>query len=227
MHLQKEDNPFLGYRAIRYSLDRPEVFRVQLRALLRAGAEHHNIKIMLPLVTSVEEVRAARALLEECKAALKAEGLPFDENIALGIMMETPAASLIADLLAKEADFFSIGTNDLTQYTMAVDRGNAKVAALYTTFHPAVLRSIRHIIASAHAAHIPVGMCGEAAADPGMVPLLLAFGLDEFSVSASSVLATRKAIADWREADAIHTADEAMRLSDAAGIAGYLGAVGK
>lgn len=227
LHLQKEDNPFLGYRAIRYSLDRPEVFRVQLRALLRAGAEHHNIKIMLPLVTSVEEVRAARALLEECKAALKAEGLPFDENIALGIMMETPAASLIADLLAKEADFFSIGTNDLTQYTMAVDRGNAKVAALYTTFHPAVLRSIRHIITSAHAAQIPVGMCGEAAADPGMVPLLLAFGLDEFSVSASSVLATRKAIAGWREADAIHTADEAMRLSDAAGIAGYLGAVGK
>ncbi len=225
LNMEKEENPFLGYRAIRYSLDRPDVFRAQLRALLRAGAEHHNIKIMLPLVTSVEEVRSAKTLLEDCKAQLAKEGLPFDEKIPLGIMVETPAAALTSDLLARESDFFSIGTNDLTQYTMAVDRGNAKVENLYTTFHPAVLRSIRSIISAAKEAGIPVGMCGEAAADECMIPLLLAFGLDEFSVSASRVLATRKAIAGWRETAARHAAEEAMRLSDAAGIEGYLKAV--
>lgn len=225
LHMPKEDNPFLGYRAIRYSLDQPEVFRIQLRALLRAGADHHNIKIMLPLVTGVEEVRSAKTLLQECKIQLRREGLPCDENIALGVMIETPAAAVMADLLAKEADFFSIGTNDLTQYTLAVDRGNAKVESLYTPFHPAVLRSIRGIIAAAHEAGIPVGMCGEAAADPCMIPLLLSFGLDEFSVSAAAVPAVRKAIASWRETAARHTAEDALRLSDAAGILGYLKAV--
>lgn len=225
LHMDKEENPFLGYRAIRYSLDQPDVFRVQLRALLRAGAAHRNIRIMLPLVTGVDEVRAAKAILEDCKAQLKQEGLPFDDAIELGVMIETPAAALTADLLAREAAFFSIGTNDLTQYTLAVDRGNAKVEALYTTFHPAVLRSIRDIIKAAGQAGIPVGMCGEAAADPCMIPLLLSFGLDEFSVSASAVLATRKTIAGWRETDADHTASEALQLSDAAGIAGYLQAV--
>ena len=225
LHMEKEENPFLGYRAIRYSLDQPDVFRTQLRALLRAGAKYGNIRIMLPLVTGVDEVRAAKSILEDCKAALAKEGLPYDDAIQMGVMIETPAAALIADRLAREADFFSIGTNDLTQYTLAVDRGNAKVESLYTTFHPAVLRSIRHVIAEAKQAGIPVGMCGEAAADPPMIPLLLSFGLDEFSVSASAVLATRKTIAGWREADADHVAAEAMQLSDAAGIAGYLQAV--
>lgn len=220
--MAKEENPFLGHRAIRYCLDRPDLFKVQLRALLRAGAEEHNIKIMLPLVTSLEEVRQARTLLEQCKGELEAEGLPYDKDIALGIMVETPAAALIADLLAQESDFFSIGTNDLTQYTMAVDRGNAQVEKLYTTFHPAVLRSIRNVIQAAHEAKIPVGMCGEAAADPCLIPLLMHWGLDEFSVGVSSVLATRSRIHKWRSNETAQVAQEAMGLSTAAGIQGYL-----
>ena len=220
--MDKEENPFLGHRAIRYSLDRPDLYKVQLRALLRAGAELRNIKIMLPLVTSLEEIRGARALLEQCKSELESEGLPYDKDISLGIMVETPAAALIADLLAQESDFFSIGTNDLTQYVMAVDRGNAKVEKLYTTFHPAVLRSIRNVIQAAKQAGIPVGMCGEAAADPCLIPLLMSWGLDEFSVSASSVLATRARIHHWRSEEAGQVAQEAMSLSTAAGVQGYL-----
>ena len=220
--MDKEENPFLGHRAIRYCLDRPDLYKVQLRALLRAGAELRNIKIMLPLVTSLEEIRGGRALLEQCKSELEAEGLPYDKDISLGIMVETPAAALIADLLAQESDFFSIGTNDLTQYVMAVDRGNAKVEKLYTTFHPAVLRSIRTVIQAAKQAGIPVGMCGEAAADPCLIPLLMSWGLDEFSVSASSVLATRARIHHWRSEEAGQVAQEAMSLSTAAGVQGYL-----
>ena len=220
--MDKEENPFLGHRAIRYCLDRPDLYKVQLRALLRAGAELRNIKIMLPLVTSLEEIRGARALLEQCKSELEAEGLPYDKDISLGIMVETPAAALIADLLAQEGDFFSIGTNDLTQYVMAVDRGNAKVEKLYTTFHPAVLRSIRTVIQAAKQGGIPVGMCGEAAADPCLIPLLMSWGLDEFSVSASSVLATRAMIHHWRSEEAGQVAQEAMSLSTAAGVQGYL-----
>ena len=220
--MEKEDNPFLGYRAIRYCLGRPELYKVQLRALLRAGAEEKNIKIMLPLVTCVEEVRAARALLEKCKAELETEGTPFDKDIALGVMIETPAAALIADLLARESDFFSIGTNDLTQYTMAVDRGNAQVAKLYTPFQPSVLRSIRNIITAGKRAGIPVGMCGEAAADPRLIPLLMAWGLDEFSVSTSAILASRASIHQWRGEQAADVAAEAMGLSTAAGVEGYL-----
>ena len=220
--MDKEENPFLGHRAIRYCLDRPDLYKVQLRALLRAGAELRNIKIMLPLVTSLEEIRGARALLEQCKSELEAGGLPYDKDISLGIMVETPAAALIADLLAQESDFFSIGTNDLTQYVMAVDRGNAKVEKLYTTFHPAVLRSIRTVIQAAKQGGIPVGMCGEAAADPCLIPLLMSWGLDEFSVSASSVLATRAMIHHWRSEEAGQVAQEAMSLSTAAGVQGYL-----
>ena len=222
--MDKEDNPFLGHRAIRYCLDRPELYKVQLRALLRAGAEEKNIKIMLPLVTCVEEVRAARELLDQCKDELEAEGLPYDRDIKVGIMVETPSAALIADLLARESDFFSIGTNDLTQYTMAVDRGNAKVEKLYKTFQPSVLRSIRNIITAAKEAGIPVGMCGEAAADPCLAPLLMTWGLDEFSVSISSVLDTRANIRRWRGEKARQVAQEAMLLSTAAGVEGYLSA---
>lgn len=220
--MEQEENPFLGHRAIRYCLDRPDLYKVQLRALLRAGAEEHNIKIMLPLVTSVDEIRAARELLEQCKQELAEAGLPYDKDIALGVMIETPAAALTADLLARESDFFSIGTNDLTQYTMAVDRGNAQVASLYTPFQPAVLRSIRSVITAAKEAGIPVGMCGEAAADPGLIPLLMAWGLDEFSVSTSSVLATRASIHRWREDEVKRIAQEAMGLSTADGVEGYL-----
>ncbi|MCI8422642.1 MAG: phosphoenolpyruvate--protein phosphotransferase [Lawsonibacter sp.] len=220
--MEKEENPFLGHRAIRYCLDRPELYKVQLRALLRAGAEEKNIRIMLPLVTCVEEVRAARDLLEQCKKELAEAGIPYDADIALGAMIETPAAALIADLLAKECDFFSIGTNDLTQYTMAVDRGNAKVEKLYSPLQPAVLRSIGNVIVAAKEAGIPVGMCGEAAADPRLLPLLMAWGLDEFSVSPSAVLATRANIRRWTGTDAALVTDEAMGLSTATGVEGYL-----
>ena len=225
--LQKEENPFLGHRAIRYCLDHPEVYLVQLRALLQAGADHRNIKIMLPLVSGVEELRAAKALLEQAKQQLAAEGKLFDADIQLGVMIETPAAALIADILAGEAAFFSIGTNDLTQYTLAVDRGNADVAKLYTVFHPAVLRSIKGVITAARQAGIPVGMCGEAAADPALVPLLLAWGLDEFSVSPSAVLAVRRAISLWSTADAAFAEGEAMKLSAAESILGCLNSLKK
>ena len=213
LKMGSEQNPFLGWRAIRYCLSEQPLFKTQLRALLRAGAQEKNIKIMLPLVTGVQEIRAARSLLEECKQELSREGLEYDPKIALGVMIETPAAALTADLMAKEADFFSIGTNDLTQYTIAVDRGNAKVEQLYTTLHPAVLRSIRGIIYAAKQAKIPVGMCGESAADPLLIPLLMQFGLDEFSVSASSVLKTRKTISEWNREQVEQVAEQAMQLS--------------
>ena len=225
--MEKEENPFLGHRAIRYCLDNPDLYLTQLRALLQAGAEKHNVRIMLPLVTGVEELRAAKALLEKAKGELAAEGKAFDPDIKVGVMIETPAAALVADLLAQEADFFSIGTNDLTQYTLAVDRGNARVAKLYTVFHPAVLRSIKSVIAAAKAAHIPVGMCGEAAADPALLPLLLAWGLDEFSVSASSILATKRSISLWSAADASFAEKEAMKLSAAESILGCLNSMKK
>ena len=222
LKMESEQNPFLGWRAIRYCLEESGLFKVQLRALLRAGAEHKNIKIMLPLVTGVQEIRAAKQLLEECKQELAAQGIAYDDNIQVGIMIETPAAALIADLLAKEAAFFSIGTNDLTQYTLAVDRGNAKVENLYTTLHPAVLRSIRSIIRAAKEAKIPVGMCGEAAADPALIPLLLEFGLDEMSVSASSILKTRKIVSQWSQKETAEVEQKAMQLDEPQAVEEYL-----
>lgn len=222
LKMESEQNPFLGWRAIRYCLEESDLFKVQLRALLRAGAEHKNIKIMLPLVTGVQEIRAAKQLLEECKRELAAQGIAYDDNIQVGIMIETPAAALIADLLAKEAAFFSIGTNDLTQYTLAVDRGNAKVENLYTTLHPAVLRSIRSIIRAAKEAKIPVGMCGEAAADPALIPLLLEFGLDEMSVSASSILKTRKIVSQWSQKETAEVEQKAMQLDEPQAVEEYL-----
>lgn len=222
LKMGSEQNPFLGWRAIRYCLSEQPLFKTQLRALLRAGAQEGNIKIMLPLVTGVQEIRAARSLLEECKQELSREGLAYDPKIALGVMIETPAAALTADLMAKEADFFSIGTNDLTQYTIAVDRGNAKVEQLYTALHPAVLRSIRGVIHAAKQARIPVGMCGESAADPLLIPLLMQFGLDEFSVSASSVLKTRKVISQWNQEQAEQVAEQAMQMATPQELSDYL-----
>ena len=210
--LEKEDNPFLGFRAVRYCLQNKDSYRVQLRALLRASA-FGDIKIMVPLVTCVDEIRRVKALVKELMAELDAENIAYNKDIQVGAMIETPAASLIADLLAKEADFFSIGTNDLTQYTMAFDRGNAKVAYLYSSYNPAVLRSMKNIIEAANAAGIMVGMCGEAAADPLLIPLLISFGLGEFSVSATSVLATRGTIAKWSKAEADELAAKALSLA--------------
>lgn len=200
LSLDKEANPFLGFCAIRFCLEQKEIFKVQLRALLRASV-FGALKILLPMVTCVEEVRKTKAILEECKEELQQEGIPFHE-VLIGVMIETPAACQIADLLAKEVDFFSIGTNDLIQYTLAADRGNAKVAYLYSVYQPAVLRSIHHVIACAKAEKIMVGLCGEAAADPNLIPILLAFGLEEFSVSPSLILEVRKIIHHTRVADA-------------------------
>lgn len=182
MKLPKEDNPFLGYRAIRICLDRKEVFLTQLRAILRASA-FGNIKIMFPMIVTVEELAEAKAMVEKAKNMLYAEGIAFNKDIPMGIMIETPASVLISDKLAKEADFFSIGTNDLIQYMTATDRMNEKVQYLYDPFNLSVLCAIDIVIRNAHAAGIPVGMCGEAASDERLTPLLLAMGLDEFSVA--------------------------------------------
>lgn len=183
---EKEDNPFLGWRAIRISLDMKEMFKEQLRAILRASA-FGNVRIMFPMIISVEELREAKAVVEECKKELREEGKEFCENIETGMMMETPASVLLAEEFAKEADFFSIGTNDLTQYLLAVDRGNKKIADKYSYFHPAVLSAIKHIIDAAHKENIKAGMCGEMAGDVKAAEILLGYGLDEFSVSAGSV----------------------------------------
>ena len=190
--IEKEDNPFLGFRAIRYCLQNPELFKRQLRAILRAAA-FGNVKIMLPMVTCADEIHAAKALVAQCAEELAAEGHAV-ADVPVGIMIETPAAALTAEELAKEADFFSIGTNDLTGYVMAVDRGNSKVSGLYDVMQPAVLKAIELAIKGAKENGIPVGMCGEAAADPRLTARLLEWGLDEFSVSPSSILRTRKAI---------------------------------
>lgn len=171
LNIEKEDNPFLGHRAIRYCLDNKELFKKQLRALLRA-AVYGNIKIMLPLVTCVEEVTSAKAVIKECETELASEGKEY-RSVDVGIMIETPSAVFISDILAKEVKFFSIGTNDLTGYTMAIDRGNAKVENLYDVFQPSVLRAIETTIKNAKKAGIQVGMCGEAAADTKLIPYLI------------------------------------------------------
>lgn len=207
--LEHEDNPFLGFRAIRYCLQRKDIYEIQLKALLRASA-FGKIKIMVPLVTGVDELRQVKAMIKDIMAELDKEGVAYNKNIEVGVMMETPAACMMADALAKEAAFFSIGTNDLTGYTMAVDRGNAKVAYLYSTYNPAVLRAIKRIIECGKKEGIMVGMCGEAAADSKLIPLLLAFGLDEFSVSATSVLKTRKTISDCIMDECKALADKVM-----------------
>ena len=222
MGLEKDENPFLGYRAIRLCLDRKEdIYKPQLRALLRASA-YGNIRIMIPLVTCIDELREAKALIEEIKAELDEKNIAYKKDIQVGIMVETAAASLIADIFAKEADFFSIGTNDLTQYTMSVDRGNKKVSYLYSTFNPAVLRSIRHIIACGREAGIMVGMCGEAASDPMMIPLLLAFGLNEFSMSASAILRARKMVTEYSVEELQAVADKAMSFATTAEVEDYM-----
>ena len=210
--LEKEENPFLGFRAIRFCLQRRDIYETQLRALVRASA-YGRIKVMIPLVTGVDELRQVKAIVADIMKEYDAAGVEYNKNLEIGVLMETPAECLMADVLAKEADFFSIGTNDLTGYTMAVDRGNAKVAYLYSAYNPAVLRAIKRIIECGKQEGIMVGMCGEAAADPKLIPLLLAFGLDEFSVSATSVLKTRKNISENDIAQCKALADKVMECT--------------
>lgn len=221
MGLSKESNPFLGYRAIRFCMGRMDIFTTQLRAILRASA-YGNIRIMLPMVTGAEEIRSVKKILSDIMQELESKGIGYNRDILLGVMIETPSACMIADILAKEADFFSIGTNDLTQYMLAADRGNERVAYLYSPFHPAVLRSIKYVIECAKRENIEVGMCGEAAANPEMLPLLLAFGLDEYSVTAAKVLETRKNIASWTIKEALLVMENVMHMDTEKEISSYL-----
>ena len=226
MNMQHEDNPFMGFRAVRYCLKNPDQYKVQLRALLRASA-YGDVKIMIPLVTTVDEVRQVRALVEECKKELDAEGVKYNPDIEVGTMIETPSASLISDLLAKECDFFSIGTNDLIGYTMCADRGNDRVAYLYNVYQPSVIRSLKSIIENGVKAGIMVGMCGEAAADPLLIPVLLSFGLTEFSVSAPSVLRTRRTISQWTMEEADALVEKILKLETSAEVRAALQAAAK
>jgi len=221
MGLSKETNPFLGYRAIRFCLDRVDVFTTQLRAILRASA-YGNIRIMIPMITSVSEVNEVKKIIAGICRDLDKKDIKYDTDIKVGIMVETPAAAIMADVLARQVDFFSIGTNDLTQYTLAVDRGNENVSYLYSALNPAVLRSIKRIIECAHNAGIDVGMCGEAAADERMIPLLLSFGLDEFSVGVSRVLEVRKEIASWSMKEAGDIAGNILGYSEEKEVSNYL-----
>lgn len=222
--LEKEENPFMGFRAVRYCLRKRELFRTQLRAILRASA-FGDIRIMFPLITCVEELREGKAMIEEIKKELFILGIPFNRDIQVGIMVETAAAAVLADVLAKESAFFSIGTNDLTGYTMACDRGNSNVAYLYSALQPAVLRMIERTIRCGREAGIPVGMCGEAAANAKMIPLLISFGLSEFSVSAPSVLRVRKDISRWSKEDADRVAEKAMSFATEQEVSAYLDGV--
>ena len=222
MGIVQDENPFLGYRAIRLCLDRKDdIYIPQLRALLRASA-FGNIKIMLPLITSMNEIREAKALISDIKKELDEKNIAYNKNIEVGIMVETAAASLLADIFAKEVDFFSIGTNDLIQYTMSVDRGNVKIAGLYSPFSPAVLRSINRIITEGKKAGIMVGMCGEAAADSLLIPVLLAWGMDEFSMSASSILKSRQIISGCDSKDLKAKVDKVLEMSTESEIKEYL-----
>ncbi|MZQ81719.1 phosphoenolpyruvate--protein phosphotransferase [Paenibacillus sp. 5J-6] len=187
MPLPKEDNPFLGYRAIRISLDRKDLFMTQLKAILRAS-HYGNVKIMYPMVTSLGEVRQAKALLEKAKAELSAQGVPYNAKIEVGLTIEVPAAALIADVLASEVNFMSIGTNDLVQYVLAVDRMNENIAHLYNPYHPAVIRLLKHVIDAGKSVGIPVGVCGEMAGDVRALPIWLGLGIEELSISVQTLL---------------------------------------
>ena len=214
LDLPEEMNPFLGYRAIRLCLDRKDIFKTQLRALLRASA-FGNVKIMFPMISSIEEIREAKKILEEAKEELRKENISFNEDIEVGIMVEIPAAAIHSDIFAKEVDFFSIGTNDLIQYTLAVDRGNQDISYLYNQYHPAVLKLINMTIKNGHKEGIWVGMCGEAAGDEKLIPILLGMGLDEFSMSSSSILKARWIINNTSKEEIESMLDEILSLPTA------------
>ena len=200
LDIPKEMNPFLGYRAIRYCLDHTDLFKAQIRALLKASV-HGKLRIMFPMISSLDELLDAKAVVETCKDELTAEDVPFDTNVEIGIMIEIPSAAIISDILAKEVDFFSIGTNDLIQYSVAVDRMNEQIKHLYSPYHPALIRLIKTVIDNGHANGIWVGMCGAVAGNEKMIPLLLHLGLDEFSMSPSAVLKARKIISGLAKED--------------------------
>lgn len=220
LDLPSEMNPFLGYRAIRISLNRPDIFKVQLRALLRASA-FGDIHIMYPMIASVEEVKQANVMLDECKEELTAEGKEFNKDIKVGIMIEVPAAAVISPILAKYVDFFSIGTNDLCQYTLAVDRMNEAISSLYQPLHPGVLRLIKHVIDASHEQGKFTGMCGELASDPVATMILLGLGLDEFSMTASSIPLIKNILRSVSKAECEEVANKALTMDTAEEITGY------
>jgi phosphotransferase system enzyme I (PtsI) len=217
----EEQNPFLGYRAIRFCLDRKDIFITQLKAILRAGA-FGNLKIMFPMIATISEIRAAKAVLEEAKDELAKENIAFDKTIKVGIMIEIPSAAVMADRLAKEVDFFSIGTNDLTQYTLAVDRMNEKIKDLYDPFDPGVLRLISNVIEQGHKNGLEVGICGELASDPKATLLLLGMGLTELSMSASSIPQVKNRIIKSSLPDARRVYEEVMKMDNSQSIINYL-----
>ena len=193
LNLEKEDNPFLGYRAIRLCLENTELFKIQLRAILRAS-KYGNLAIMFPMISTIEELRKAKSIVEECKSELDDKKIPYNFNIKVGMMIEIPATAIMADSFAKECDFFSIGTNDLIQYTLAAERGNPKIAHLYTKNHPAIIKLIKYTVEAAHNNGIFCGMCGEAASNIHYIPLLVGLGLDEFSMNSSAILEAKRVI---------------------------------
>ena len=220
LDLPSEMNPFLGYRAIRISLNRPDIFKVQLRALLRASA-FGDIHIMYPMIASVEEVKQANAMLDECKEELTAEGKEFNKDIKVGIMIEVPAAAVISPILAKYVDFFRIRTNDLCQYTLAVDRMNEAIGSLYQPLHPGVIRLIKHVIDASHEHGKFTGMCGELASDPVATMILLGLGLDEFSMTASSIPLIKNILRSVSKAECEEVANKALTMDTAEEITGY------
>ncbi|MFJ7950054.1 phosphoenolpyruvate--protein phosphotransferase [Lysinibacillus sp. NPDC096418] len=221
LKLEHEMNPFLGYRAVRLCLDQQDIFRTQLRALLRASV-YGNLKVMFPMIATLDEFREAKALLIEEKQKLVAEGIPVSESIEVGMMVEIPSAAVIADLFAQEADFLSIGTNDLIQYTLAADRMNEKISYLYQPYHPAIIRLVKTVIEAAHQHGKWVGMCGEMAGDEIAIPILLALGLDEFSMSAPSILNTRAQIAKLSKTELAGHLDQLFTLTTAVEVEAYV-----
>ncbi len=221
LNLPKEMNPFLGYRAIRLCLDHTEIFKTQLRAILRASA-YGNIKMMFPMIATLEELRAANRVFEEAKQELSQADIPFNAKMEVGIMVEIPVVAVLADQFAKEVDFFSIGTNDLVQYTMAADRMNEKISYLYQPFNPAVLRLINNVITAAHKEGKWAGMCGEMAGDLTAIPILLGMGLDEFSMSASSILPARSLIRQLSKHDAERIVQAVLEMNNAEDIKNFV-----
>ena len=219
--LPKEMSPFMGWRAIRFCLARPDIFKVQLRAILMASA-YGNLKVMFPMISGVEELRQAKTVLQEAKEELKGRNIRYNPDLEVGAMIEVPSAALTTDILSREVSFFSIGTNDLIQYALAVDRTNEKIAYLYEPTHPAVLRLIKNIIDAGHRSNIWVGLCGEMSGEPSLALLLLGFGLDEFSMPSASLLKIKNIIRNVKYELAKQISEEALTLSTGAEVESFI-----